>query len=257
MRRFETDSISTKIGAGVFVASFDGMSMRTCLIPVLQVASTLPLEGKPSMIGHSLYPTFTGSPFDESTTHTLDRRVGAFAMCEASEISLGQAFPGNQVDLPFRADLSRRAASIRRVGEDHLFQPYQTATLNGDPIDRASLLTHQAIVGLGDRVRLQYIRPTKLSGTARLELLGNVRWQSLLNAAILLGESCLIGSDTHCHIVCPDWTTKVVLFRNNQQWFCRVAETANVEVDGKVVRAPFPLVVGQKIRGDEISMTLE
>ena len=38
---------------------------------------------------------------------------------------------------------------------------------------------------------------------------------------------------------------------------CRVSDQANIQIDGKPVRAPFPLVRGQRITGDEISMTLE
>lgn len=183
--------------------------------------------------------------------------VGSYAICDQNEVTIGQAFPGNQVDLAIRGDLSRRAAIIRKHGEDHLIQPLQCVHVNGTEIDRAVLLHDGCTISFGPRIQLKYVRPTQLSGTARLELLGNTRWQPLLTAALLMGESCLLGPEPNCHVVCPDWTTKLVLFRNGEQWICRASEAANLLINGKPVRAPFPLVSGQRIAGDEISMTLD
>jgi len=183
--------------------------------------------------------------------------VGSYAICDQNEVTIGQAFPGNQVDLAVRGDLSRRAAVIRRHGEDHLVQPLQSVQLNGTEIDRAVVLCDGNVISLASRIELLYVKPTQLSGSARLELRGHTRWQPLLSAALLMGESCVLGPELNSHVVCPDWTTKVVLFRNGKEWMCRVSELANIQIDGKPVRAPFPLVQGQRIRGDEISMTLE
>jgi len=183
--------------------------------------------------------------------------VGSYAICDQNEVTIGQAFPGNQVDLAIRGDLRRSAAVIRRHGEDHLIQPLQTISLDGTEIDRAVLLRDGALISLGSRIELRYVKPTQLSGSARLELLGHTRWQPLLSAALLMGESCVLGPEKNSHVVCPDWNSKVVLFRNGAQWMCRVSEQSNIQIEGKPVRAPFPLVQGQRICGDEISMTLE
>lgn len=183
--------------------------------------------------------------------------VGSYAICDQNEVTIGQAFPGNQVDLAIRGDLNRRAAVIRRHGEDHLVQPLQLVQVNGAEIDRAVLLCDGYVISLGSRIELRYIKPTQLSGSARLELIGHTRWQPLLSAALLMGESCVLGPESNSHVICPEWTTKLVLFRNGAQWMCRVNEQANIQIDGKAVSAPFPLVQGQRIRGDEISMTLE
>ena len=183
--------------------------------------------------------------------------VGSYAICDQIEVAIGQAFPGNQVDLAIRGDISRRAAIVRRHGEDHLIQPLQTVHVNGSEIDRAVVMHDGDLISLGARVGLRYVRPTQLSGTARLELTGNSRWQPLLSAALLMGESCVLGPESNSHVICPDWSSKVVLFRNGTQWMCRVSDQANIQIDGKPVRAPFPLVRGQRITGDEISMTLE
>jgi hypothetical protein len=182
--------------------------------------------------------------------------VGGYALCDDEEVSLGQASPESRADLAIRGELSRNAAIIQRVGEEHVLRPVQESSVNGSVLDRPAILYHQDLISLG-RVELRYTRPTPLSGTARLELQGSNRWQPLLNAAILLGDSCILGPGRESHIVCPNWSERVVMFRKGETWMCRVAETANVKVDGHPICAPFPLVVGQKIRGDEISMILE
>jgi len=183
--------------------------------------------------------------------------VGSFAMCDSDQVTLGQSFPGNDVDLAIRGDLSRRALIFRRHGEDHLVQPLQSVLLNGVALERAALLHHGTVLTIGDRIELRYHRPTKLSGTARLDLLGHHRWQPLLTAPLLLGDSCILGPDPNSHIVCPDWTSRVVLFRHNGEWMCRTSDTNPITVGGREVRAPFLLVPGQRVRGEEISMTLE
>jgi hypothetical protein len=183
--------------------------------------------------------------------------VGGFAMCDSNEVSLGQSFPGNAVDLAIRGDLSRRALIFRRHGEDHLIQPLQTVRLNGKVLERAAILSDGALLTIGDRVELKYVRPTRLSGTARLELLGHHRWQPYLTAPLLLGESCILGPEPNSHIVCPDWTQRLVLFRHQGEWMCRSSGTDPITVGGIEVSAPFPLVPGQRIRSDEFSMTLE
>ena len=85
-----------------------------------------------------------------------------------------------------------------------LVQPLQSVLVDGREIDRAVVLHDGNILSLGPRIELRYVRPTQLSGTARLELLGNTRWQPLLSAALLLGESCVLGPETNSHVVCPD-----------------------------------------------------
>ena len=183
--------------------------------------------------------------------------IGSYALCDQSEVTIGQAFPGNQVDLAIRGDLSRRSIIIRRHGEDHLVQPLQNVLIDHVEIDRAVVLHDGNIISIGGKIDLNYARPTQLSGTARLELIGKNRWQPLLTAALLMGESCVLGPESNSHIICPDWETKVVLFRSGSQWMMRASQDIHLEVNGVLTRAPFPLVPGQRITSDEFSMTLE
>lgn len=183
--------------------------------------------------------------------------IGSFAMCDSDEVSLGQAFPGNVVDLAIRGDLSRKALFFRRHGEDHLVQPLQLVKVDGQVLDRATILSDGNTLTLGDRVEIRYVRPTKLSGTARLELQGSQRWQPFLTAPLLMGESCVLGPEPNAHIPCPYWSHRLVLFRHQGAWMCRFTGNEPLNVGGREVCAPFPLVPGQRIRHDEFSMTLE
>lgn len=181
--------------------------------------------------------------------------VGGFMLCDAQEVVIGQAVPGNNVELMVVGDLSRRASAIRRSGEDHLLQPLQSVSVNNVKIERATLLKDGDLLSLGQRVSMRYVKPNRLSATARLEILSRNRWQPSVDAVLLLGDSCILGPSSAAHILCPFWTNDVVLFRNRDQWMCRSSQP--LEVDGKETKDAIPLIRGKRIRGTDFSMTLE
>jgi hypothetical protein len=187
--------------------------------------------------------------------------VGSYAMCDRDEVSIGQAFPGNEVDLAIRGDISRKACIIRRKGEDHLVQPFQTAWIDGQFLERPTLLKSGCILRLGQRVELRYTRPTLLSGTARLELLSSHRWQPVLSAVILLGDSCIIGPSSDSHIVCPpprgiDWYGRFLWFRQADDWICKGVDCPGLVVGQSPTSAPFKLETGLRVQCDAASWTL-
>lgn len=182
--------------------------------------------------------------------------VGGYALCSSQEVSIGQSCPGATADLKITGELGRMAASIRRVGEDHILRAHGPCTISDKPVDVPTVLPNRAKICLG-KVELKYHRPIGLSSTAVLELQGNQRWQPLLSAALLLGDSFLLGPDSSCHIVYPGWSARTAIFRQGDGWFVRFSKDAQIEVNGTPRSAPFPLIAGQKIRGNEISMIME
>jgi len=187
--------------------------------------------------------------------------VGSYAMCDSDEVSIGQAFPGNDVDLAIRGDISRKACIIRRKGEDHLIQPFQSTNIDGQLLERPSILKSGCLVQIGERVQLRYTKPTQLSGTARLELISNHRWQPVLNAVILLGDSCIIGPDPESHVVCPaprgvDWNGRFLWFRQADNWICKGVDCPGLAVGENPVSAPFKLETGLRVQSDVASWTL-
>jgi hypothetical protein len=182
---------------------------------------------------------------------------GSYSLHDSEEILLGQATPDGVADLAIRGELSRRAASIRRVGEEHVLNPLQETYLDGKLLERPVLLPEESRITLGKKVRLRYLRPSKLSCSARLDILSGNRWQPLFDSALLLGSSCVLGPFEDCHIICPNWNSRLVLFRQEETWFCKPPSGQPLQVGGKDQSAPFPLIAGQKVCSDDFSMILE
>ena len=114
---------------------------------------------------------------------------------------------------------------------------------------------------IADRVELRYIRPTLLSGTARIELLSSHRWQPVLSAAILLGDSCILGPNPDSHVVCLpprgiDWKGRFLWFRQGEGWMCKGVDCPGLSLGDIPVSAPFKLETGLRVQSDVASWTL-
>jgi hypothetical protein len=199
-------------------------------------------------------PGIHSSPPPRHRTLWIDG-VGAFLLCDATEVVLGQAHPSSDVDIMVAGDISRRAIVFRRSGDEHLLQPLQPTKINGITIDRATLLKDRDLIQIGDRVQLGYYRPSPLSGTARLELVSRHRWHQSIDGVLLLGDSCVLGPSATSHILCPYWSKEVLLFRHRQQWMCRTGQP--LEIDGKSSESPIVVEPGKRILGQDFSMTLD
>ena len=77
---------------------------------------------------------------------------------------------------------------------------------------------------------MAFRRPHALSATARLDFLSNHRTQPSADAVLLMAESCILGPGRHCHVVCRDWPREVILFRQDNELYCRAA--GGLEIDG-------------------------
>ncbi len=54
-----------------------------------------------------------------------------------------------------------------------------------------------------------------------------------------MGDSCILGPGSTSHVLCPYWSTDVVLFRNKGEWMVKSASP--LEVGGKEYRDAVPL----------------
>ena len=195
-------------------------------------------------------------PFPSASAILWIDGVGSFALCPAEELVLGQATSDSVADLCIRGSLSRRAAAIRKVGEDYILQHIAEVRLRGEVIQKPVVLHHEDRFQLGN-VELLYSRPSPLSSSSRLELQPPHRWQPLLDAAILLGDACVIGPSEQSHVRCHDWLHTLLLFRHGQGWWVRPPDGLCLWNGDQEESAPFPLVPGQKITGGEISLIVE
>ncbi len=193
---------------------------------------------------------------------TLGRRfllwvdaVGGFMVCLGNEVVLGQATPGNRVDIPILGDVSRKHARIVRETGSYIVEPLQAVLIDGKPISGRTLLSDGDELDLGRGVRLRFRQPHALSATARLEFVSHHRMQPAADAVLLMAESCVMGPAWRNHVVCRDWSRDVVIFRQDDSLFCRASDS--LEVDGIYVSGRGRLTSNSRIVGTDFSMSLE
>lgn len=180
--------------------------------------------------------------------------VGGYLVCLGEEITLGQAAPGNRIDVPILADLSRVHAKIRRE-DGYVIEPQQSVRVDGQPLAGPMLLSDGDEIELGDGVRLRFRQPHALSATARLEFVSRHRTQPSADGILLMAESCVLGPKWANHVVCRDWSDDVVLYRREGKLFCRSTEP--FEVDGHYCEMQAPVESCSHIAGSDFSLCLE
>lgn len=156
--------------------------------------------------------------------------VGGFLICLSDEVSLGQPSVPSTVDIPILADISRRHATLRRDGEAYVLNPAHDVSVNGRKLTGPLVLNDNALIELGDSVRLRFRRPHALSATAVLTVESHHKTEPAVDSIVLMSDSCILGSQSHCHIRCRDWTDELVLFRRDGGLAFRTSVA--VEVDG-------------------------
>ena len=181
--------------------------------------------------------------------------VGGYLVCLGDEIVLGQAIPGTNNEIPILADLSRRHAKIRREGGEYLIEPCSTVSVNGTPIQSRALLADGVEIDLGGSVKFRFRQPHALSASARLDFLSGHRTQPTADAILLMAESCVLGPRKGNHIVCRDWSDDVVLYRHDEELFCRAAEP--IEIDDEVYDGRGRITQNSRVAGSDFALSLE
>ena len=181
--------------------------------------------------------------------------VGGFLVCLDDCIAIGQPSPGEQVAVPILADLSRRHALIRRDAGAYVLEPLQRTFLDGREITSPTLLTDNQVIQLGDNVRMRFHKPHALSATAKLTLESHHKTQPSADAVVLMADSCVLGPNRHCHVRCRQWQHDVVVFRQNDQLFCRSGEP--LSVDGVAAAGNTEIHSGARVEGDDFSFAWE
>ncbi|WP_425617181.1 FHA domain-containing protein [Anatilimnocola sp. NA78] len=199
--------------------------------------------------------------------------VGGYLVCLADEVVIGQAHPGNQVDVPIQADIRRRHVSIKRQGEGYVLDPLAAkettrdnhvsamaarqarVRIDGKDIRTPALLNDGDEIELGEGVKLRFRKPHALSASARLEILSNHRTHPFADAVLLMAESAVLGPKWQNHVICRDWQGDVVLYRQEESLFCRAMQS--LEIDGQLQEGRGRLNVRSRIVGPDFSLSLE
>jgi hypothetical protein len=180
--------------------------------------------------------------------------VGGYMICLGDEVSIGQAVPGNHVDIPLQANVSRRHARIRRE-DGYLIDPDHSVRVDGKEIRETTLLNDGDEIELGDGVRLRFRQPHALSATARLDFVSRHRTRPSADGVLLMAESCVLGPKWQNHVVCREWANDVVLYRRDGDLFCRAVEP--IEVDGRYCEGQARIEANSHVMGSDFSLCLE
>ncbi len=180
--------------------------------------------------------------------------VGGYLVCPGDEVTFGQALPGNPIDVPLVADVSRHQLTIRRDAEGYVALPVRQSWLNGSPLSAPGVLGDGDLLKLGP-VEMRFRRPHALSATARLELAGFHRTRPSCDAVLLMADSCVLGPKPNSHVVCRDWPLDVVLFRQPAGLVCLTS--GRFEIDGRQFQDRGPVAVGSRVSGNGFSFYLE
>jgi hypothetical protein len=180
--------------------------------------------------------------------------VGGYLVCLDDEVSIGQAVPGNRVGIPIQGNLSRTHAVVRRE-DGYLIEPLHGVSLEGRVIHETTALSDGDEITLGEAIRLRFRQPHALSATARLEFVSRHRTHPSADGILLMAESCVLGPKWQNHVVCPEWTGDVVLYRRDGELFCRAMEP--IEVDGKYCDGQARIGPNCHVAGTDFSLCLE
>ncbi len=181
--------------------------------------------------------------------------VGGYLLIERDDVLVGQAVSGSPLDVCIVGDLSRQACAIKRIDGDYLVQPLQAMLLDGRSIEKTHLLHHDAVLQLGNRVKLKFTKPNPLSATARLDLLSLNHFKPHVDGVLLLADSCVLGPSGNSHVVCPTWKSELLIYRQAGAWQFR--SLGEVDVNGTRLQGTIPLVAGMRMQGADFSLSIE
>ena len=180
--------------------------------------------------------------------------VGGFLVCLGSRVTIGQATPDAFVDVPVFADISRVHAAISRDAEGYLFEATRTSQVNGQTAEKA-LLRGGDRVTLGTTCVLQFTQPVPVSATARLDLTSGQRMPLAIDAVFLMADTLVLGPGPQAHVIIPDLSSPVVLFRNKDGLGVRHA--GKMQVDGQPCQNRGTLGAAARVTGDDFTFAVE
>lgn len=181
--------------------------------------------------------------------------VGGYWVCLAEELVVGQPGGPDGADIPILADISSRHARIRRDGEGYVIDAFRDVRVGGRRVEATSWLADGACIEIGPSVKLALRRAHPLSLTARLDFVSRHRTQPPADAILLVADSCVLGPKPQSHVVCRNWSTEVILFRQESKFYCQSA--GRFEIDGTTCRDRGVLQANSHVRGDGFSFSLE
>lgn len=176
--------------------------------------------------------------------------VGAYLVCCGDQVTLGSPAGSaqDQPEIAIWANLSRNHARFMRRGEYWVLEPFGVTQVDGCSIARPAVLRDGSVLELGQGVALRFRLPSRLSGSARVELLSRHRMQSAVDGVILLAETCVMDDTVEAHIPFPAGVGRVLLMKRGGAVWCRAG--GPIEVNGVACGSEVACEVGAVYSGD-------
>jgi hypothetical protein len=183
--------------------------------------------------------------------------VGAFQLFTSGEVTLGGPTRDKEpADLVLLANLSRRHATFIRSDEGYVLEAHSACKLGDRLVEGRAHLNNNYRIELGSGVRLRFRIPSVLSATAVIDFLSDHRPSRSIDGVILMDETCLLGPTADNHVVCPDWSDTVLLYRKADGFWAK--SRSEISVDGKTLpESGGPVKPGSYISGNDFGFRLE
>lgn len=173
--------------------------------------------------------------------------AGSFLLLRGDRTTIGRAGPGATADLQLVSDLAERQAEIVRAGEDYFVVARSGVELADQRVTHALLQSGDRL-RLGRRVRMTFLRPSRKSPAAVLDLGDGVRTTGDCRRVILWSGPLLMGSQAECHIRLGYGLAGVILIERGGQILLKpMAPTA----------AAMPVRVGGPTEYGELRLTVQ
>ena len=180
--------------------------------------------------------------------------VGGYLVCLGNRVTLGQASPEAQVDVPLFADVSRQHATLTRDSEGYLLETVRTVTVNGKSATR-TLLQDGDRVTLGTSCQFLFHQPVPVSATARLDLVSGHRLKLAVDAVLLMADSLVLGPGPDAHVAMPDVKAPVVLYRHKDGIGIRA--TGRLIINDQPCQEHGILGADATVQGEDFSLAVE
>jgi hypothetical protein len=180
--------------------------------------------------------------------------VGGYLLCLSHRVTLGQANGGALVDIPLLADVSRHHATLQRDPEGYCLEAIRKLQVNGKQSEKAMLRSADRIT-LGSSCQMQFWQNVPVSATARLDLVSGHRFFHPVDAVLLMADTLLIGPAPQAHVVVPDLTQPLVLYRNKNKLAARWS--GNLVINGQVHNGKGDLDDGATLQTEQLTLALE
>jgi hypothetical protein len=165
--------------------------------------------------------------------------VGAYLVCLANRISIGQATGEGPVDVPLFADVSRIHAALTRDAECYLLEASKAVALNNSPAEKAVLQNGDRIA-LGNTCQMTFELPVPGGLSARLLLSGGRRLPMAVDGVLLMADMLVLGSGEKVHVRIPDLEKPVYLVRQKEQLVVQWDGEFRIEAEKHAGRALLP-----------------